>query len=114
MFAESIKDFEDETGIDIQYSGSKEFEASITIAIDGGNPPDIVDFPQPGLLANYARRAKSIDLSTVDQSGLAEATLQPGWLDMGTMEGPDGAPIKAGIWHRCQWQEPGMVSEGRV
>jgi len=48
-FDASIKEFEDKTGIDIQYTGSKEFEASIGISIEGGNPPDIVDFPQPGL-----------------------------------------------------------------
>src|SRR5512133_1642555 len=47
-FDASVKDFETKTGIDIQYSGSKEFEASIGIAIEGNNPPDIVDFPQPG------------------------------------------------------------------
>ena len=52
-FDESVKAFEDKTGIDIQYSGSKEFEASIRISVEGGNPPDIVDFPQPGLLATF-------------------------------------------------------------
>ena len=36
-FDESVKDFEAATGIDIQYAGSKEFEASITISVDGGN-----------------------------------------------------------------------------
>src|SRR4030067_839582 len=38
-FDNSIKAFEDQTGIDIQYEGSKEFEAAITIRVDGGNPP---------------------------------------------------------------------------
>ncbi|MCU0485915.1 MAG: hypothetical protein MUC85_07355, partial [Anaerolineales bacterium] len=60
VFEASIKDFEDKTGIDIQYSGSKEFEASITISLDGGNPPDIVDFPQPGLLATAVRKGQAI------------------------------------------------------
>ena len=49
-FDDSVKAFEEATGIDIQYEGSKEFEASITIRLDGGDAPDIVDFPQPGLL----------------------------------------------------------------
>jgi alpha-glucoside transport system substrate-binding protein len=43
------------TGITIQYEGSKEFEASIAIRVDGGNPPDIADFPQPGLLENFVK-----------------------------------------------------------
>src|SRR5512136_1153451 len=48
-FANSMKPFEDATGITIQYEGSKQFEASITAQVQGGAPPDIVDFPQPGL-----------------------------------------------------------------
>jgi alpha-glucoside transport system substrate-binding protein len=53
-FNASMKDFEDKTGISILYAGSKEFEASIRIQVEGGTPPDIVDFPQPGLLASFA------------------------------------------------------------
>jgi len=100
VFDASIKDFEDRTGIDIQYSGSKEFEASITIAIDGGNAPDIVDFPQPGLLAYSVRKGQAIDLSTVINPDWLEENYSQAWLNMGTMEGPDG-PITAGIWARA-------------
>ncbi|MBN2146614.1 MAG: carbohydrate ABC transporter substrate-binding protein, partial [Anaerolineales bacterium] len=100
VFEASIKDFEDKTGIDIQYSGSKEFEASITIAIDGGNPPDIVDFPQPGLLANSVKKGKAIDLSTVINPDWLKENYSNAWLEMGQMEGPDGE-ITAGIWARA-------------
>ena len=50
VFNDSIKAFENKTGIDIQYTGSKEFEANINIRLDGGDAPDIADYPQPGLL----------------------------------------------------------------
>ena len=99
-FDESIKAFESQTGIDIQYSGSKEFEASITIAVDGGSPPDIVDFPQPGLLANMVRKGQVIDLGTVINPDWLEENYSQAWLEMGTMTGPDG-PITAGIWARA-------------
>ncbi|MEJ2412772.1 MAG: hypothetical protein P8Y34_07240, partial [Anaerolineales bacterium] len=49
-FDNSIAAFEEATGIDIQYEGSKEFEASISIRVEAGDAPDIADFPQPGLL----------------------------------------------------------------
>jgi alpha-glucoside transport system substrate-binding protein len=98
-FDESIKDFEAKTGIDIQYSGSKEFEASIAIAIEGGNPPDIVDFPQPGLLGTFVQKGYAVDLSTFMDLDKLKANYNQSWLDMGTMEGPDG-PILAGIWGR--------------
>jgi alpha-glucoside transport system substrate-binding protein len=98
-FDDSVKDFETKTGIDIKYSGSKEFEASIGISIEGGNPPDIVDFPQPGLLATFAKKGKVVDLSTfMDMTKLKSNYIQS-WIDMGTMPGPKG-PILAGVWGR--------------
>jgi alpha-glucoside transport system substrate-binding protein len=98
-FNESVKAFEDATGIDIQYEGSKEFEASISIRIDGGNPPDVVDFPQPGLLANFAKKGKVIDLSKTLDMKKVKANYVQSWIDMGTMPGPKGS-IMAGIWAR--------------
>ena len=98
-FENAIKPFEDATGIDIQYIGSKEFEASITIRLDGGDAPDIADFPQPGLLNTAVKKGQVIDINTVvDTDWLAENYSQA-WLEMGTMEGPDG-PIMAGLWSR--------------
>ena len=63
-FNESIKEFEEKTGIDIQYEGSKEFEATIAVRVNGGNAPDIADFPQPGLLKSFVKDGKVIDVRT--------------------------------------------------
>ncbi len=98
-FEQSIKDFEDKTGIDIQYEGSKEFEASISIRIDGGNPPDIVDFPQPGLLSTFAAKGKAIDLSTFLDMEKLKKNYNQSWLDMAMMDSPNGK-IMAGVWGR--------------
>lgn len=99
-FDESVKAFEEATGIDIQYSGSKEFEASIRVAVEGGTVTDIVDFPQPGLLASFAAQGKVIDANTVINPDWLAQNYLDSWLQMGTMQGPDG-PIMAGIWARA-------------
>jgi alpha-glucoside transport system substrate-binding protein len=98
-FDESVKSFEEKTGIDIQYSGSKEFEASIAISIEGGNAPDIVDFPQPGLLNNFVKKGLVVDGSKFLDMAKLKANYNQSWLDMATMAGPDG-PIMAGVWGR--------------
>ena len=98
-FEQSVKSFEDRTGIDIQYEGSKEFEASIAIRIDGGNPPDIADFPQPGLLDNFVKKGKVIDLNKVLDMNKVKSNYIQSWLDMATMTSPSGE-IMAGIWGR--------------
>jgi alpha-glucoside transport system substrate-binding protein len=100
IFENSIKEFEEATGIDIQYEGSKEFEASITIRLDGGDAPDIVDFPQPGLLATAVKKGQAIDVSTVINPDWLAQNYNQAWIEMGTMEGPNG-PITAGIWARA-------------
>jgi alpha-glucoside transport system substrate-binding protein len=98
-FNASIAEFEAWTGIDIQYTGSKEFEVTIRAAVEGGAAPDIADFPQPGLLKGFAADGYVVDVSTfLDPEWLSMNYLQS-WLDMGTMAGPEG-DITAGVWAR--------------
>jgi alpha-glucoside transport system substrate-binding protein len=99
IFEESMKDFEEATGITIAYEGSKEFEANITIRLDGGDRPDIVDFPQPGLLAVSAAKGQAIDLWEVINPDWIMENYSEAWIELGTMEGLDGE-ILAGIWAR--------------
>lgn len=98
-FDQSMKDFEAKTGISIQYEGSKEFEASISVRVLGGNAPDIADFPQPGLLENFVKKGKVVDLNKVLNMSKVKANYIQSWLDMATMTGPKGK-IMAGIWGR--------------
>ncbi len=98
-FENAMTEFEELTGIDIQYEGSKEFEATISIRVDGGNPPDIADFPQPGLLANFVRDGKVVDASQFISADWLSENYNSSWLDMAKMEGPNGE-ITSGVWHR--------------
>ena len=84
-FDESVKSFEEATGIDIQYEGSKEFEATIAIRIEGGDAPDIADFPQPGLLNTVVQTGKVIDLTNVINQDWLKKNYNQSWLDMSMM-----------------------------
>jgi alpha-glucoside transport system substrate-binding protein len=98
-FENSIKAFEEATGIDIQYEGTKEFEATIAARVLAGDAPDIVDFPQPGLLGNLAKQGKVIPVTDiVPETWLKENYIQS-WLDMATMPGADGDAM-FGVWQR--------------
>jgi alpha-glucoside transport system substrate-binding protein len=87
--------FEEATGITVTYIGDKEFEGRLSIAVDAGDPPDIADFPQPGLLANFTRQGHVIDPTTFISQDWLNQQYNQSWLDMGTMEGQT-----AGVWHR--------------
>jgi len=56
LLEQSWADWEKANNIDIQYESSKEFESQIGIRAQGGNPPDLAIFPQPGLLSDLASR----------------------------------------------------------
>jgi alpha-glucoside transport system substrate-binding protein len=98
-FNDAVKEFEDKTGIDIQYEGTKEFEATISTRVDGGNPPDIADFPQPGLAASFAKAGKIPDVSKYIKTDWLKKNYIQSYLDIATLDGPSGK-ITAGVWQR--------------
>ncbi len=100
LFEQSVAPFEELTGININYIGDKEFEARIAIAVDGGNPPDIADVPQPGVVAGFARQGKVVNVLDFIPEEWLQQQYNQSWLDMATMEGPDGEDMMAGVWYR--------------
>ncbi|MFC0391747.1 ABC transporter substrate-binding protein [Paenibacillus mendelii] len=98
-FNESVKAFEEKTGIDIAYEGSKEFEATIAVRVGGGNAPDIADFPQPGLLKGFVKDGKAVDVKTFLTDDYLKKQYNDSWLKMATMPGKTG-DVMGGIWAR--------------
>jgi len=94
-FNNAVAEFEGWTGIDIQYTGSKEFEAVIRAAVEGGASPDIVDFPQPGLLKDLVEDGYVVDVSTFMNAEWLEMNYSESWRDMANING-----ITAGVWNR--------------
>ena len=100
---QSWADFQKCTGITIKYEGSQEFETQINVRAQGGNPPDLAIFPQPGLLASmvdggYIKTpAQSVE-DNVDKNWSAD------WKKYGTVDGtfyaaPLMASVKGYIWY---------------
>jgi alpha-glucoside transport system substrate-binding protein len=54
LFQESFLEFEECTGITIEWNGDQAFEEQIAVRVAGGTAPDLAIFPQPGLLASFA------------------------------------------------------------
>jgi alpha-glucoside transport system substrate-binding protein len=93
-FEEAMRPFEEETGIDVVYEGNSDFETLITTRVEGGDPPDIAGFPQPGLMARFADEAVPIT-EIMDMEYLQEQYDQS-WIDMATVDGE-----VVGIWYRA-------------
>ena len=51
---DTLQAFGETVGLNIEYTGDADWEANINTQVEGGNPPNISFFPQPGKLADFA------------------------------------------------------------
>jgi alpha-glucoside transport system substrate-binding protein len=91
------------TGVKVVWDGTDQFETEIKVRVESGNPPDVIDFPQPGgflglvakqqLFAFPDALAKHV---TDDNNG--------GWASTDTVDGkvygvPQRANAKSFVWY---------------
>ena len=113
LLNESWADFEEETGIDIEYEASKEFEAQIGVRAQGGNAPDIAIFPQPGLLADLATRGYIQPAPEAVAENVASGWSED-WAAYGTVDDTlYGAPLMASV-KGFIWYSPSQFAEWGV
>ncbi|MFW5828181.1 MAG: ABC transporter substrate-binding protein, partial [Alkalispirochaeta sp.] len=95
-FEASMEPFEEETGIEIEYEGSGDFESLITVRTEGGDPPDIAAFPQPGLMQDMVDRGNVVDVSSFMDMDYLQEQYDQSWIDLS-----DYNDIIAGVWYRA-------------
>jgi len=121
LLNESWKDFETCTGIDVKYEPSKEFETQINVRAQGGNPPDIAIFPQPGL---FAAQVDGGYIKKPSQAVVDNATKfwSEDWQKYGTVKdeiwgAPLMASVKGYVWYSPKtfeengWEVPTTLDE---
>ena len=102
--------FETATGADVQYSGSDGFEQQIVIDLEGGSPPNIAVFPQPGLAGDMARRGFLTPLpDEVREAVRSNYAAGDSWVALSSYEGQDGeeafyavpykSDVKSLVWY---------------
>ncbi|HNS39470.1 MAG TPA: extracellular solute-binding protein, partial [Promineifilum sp.] len=97
----ALAPFEEATGIDVVYEGSKEFETQINVAVDAGAPPDIANISQPAMAERFASAGALVDVSSFLPREKLQETYIDSWLDMATMPDASGNDIMAGVWQRA-------------
>ncbi len=95
-FNAAMEPFEEATGIDVVYEGSGDFESLITVRAEGGDPPDVAAFPQPGLMQDLVERGAVEDIAPWMEDGYLEGQYDQSWLDLASHDG-----IMAGVWYRA-------------
>jgi alpha-glucoside transport system substrate-binding protein len=97
--------FNGPTGAEAVYEGSDSFEEQVRIRIDGGNPPDIALYPQPGAVIEQAEAGNAIALEDLGFD-IAELNERFGeyLMGLGEYEGkhygiPTNANLKSLVWY---------------
>lgn len=99
-FVEAFAPFTEETGIEVQYSGSRDFETQIRVASEG-DLPDLAVIPQPGLVADLADQITPVPQDTLDEH---EGQYDEGLWDLVTVDDeilgvPNKGDLKSLVWY---------------
>jgi ABC-type glycerol-3-phosphate transport system substrate-binding protein len=106
-FQKVLSAFEKQTGAKVSYASTGEnTDAYLGPRIQAKQPPDIAILPQPGLVAQYAKKGDLKPLS-VDVTSTIDANYSPYWKELGSVSGKTyGVLVKAAyksiIWYRTK------------
>ena len=100
------------TGADVRYAGSDSFEQQIVVDAEAGSAPNIAVFPQPGLVADMARRGFITPLGEETANWVRDNyAAGQSWVDLGTFPGADGNDALFGVFFKADlkslvWYNP--------
>ncbi len=96
-----LAEFAKQSGNDVRYVGSDNFEQQILVDAEAGSAANVSVFPQPGLAADMAARGFLTPLAdgTADWVRDNYAAGQS-WVDLGTYAGPDGKDSLYGFFYK--------------
>ncbi len=90
----------------VEYTGDADWEANINTQVEGGNPPDISFFPQPGKLADFARAGYIVpvtdEVNTTLDEFWADGFQKYGNVDDVQYGVPAKTDLKSLVWYQPQ------------
>jgi alpha-glucoside transport system substrate-binding protein len=116
-FVASLAEFEQSSGIDVQYTADTDFTTTVKQKVNSGDSPDIGLFPQPGGLIEFAAQNKIAPIDSYLDYDKLQGTLLPGFLDASRYKGRVyGAPmrnaVKSVVWYpKAAYDEAGLPKD---
>ena len=102
-FKLDVEKWAKDNGITVKFTKAASWDTEIRTRVQGGNPPDVGLFPQPGLMCDLAKQKKLVpfDAATVTTN---KETLVPGLVEAGTCADgqtyglPNEVSVKSVLW----------------
>ncbi|MEM9564906.1 MAG: ABC transporter substrate-binding protein [Actinomycetota bacterium] len=102
--------FTERTGIEVIYTGSRDFSDNVGVQAEAGTATDILFFPQPGKVADFARDG-FIQALPDDVVEASNSNWSSDWTGFGTVDGTVyGVPVKADL-KSLVWYQPAVFEE---
>ena len=103
-FNKMVAPFEKETGIKVEFTGTRDLPAILTTRVEAGNPPDISVMPNPGQMIEFAKSGKLVPLATFMDREKLLSDYSKAWLDLGSYDGKlysifISADLKSMVWY---------------
>jgi len=112
-FEESFAQFEEDTGIEVDYEPTADFDTVLPTRVEAGNPPDIALFPQPGLLKEMAELGDATPLDEIMDLDDLEDTIVPGFMEATEQDGQTyGLPMRLELKSLLWYPEPAFEEAG--
>lgn len=111
-FLAMVKPFEDATGIDVQYTGTRDINTVLSTGVASGILPDVAGLPGPGQMTEWAKAGALKPLDDVLDTATYTAETAPALVKLGTVDGKiSGVFIKAAV-KGLIWYNPANYSAG--
>ncbi len=113
-FNRMVKPFEAQTGVRVEFTGTRDLNAVLTTRIQAGNPPDLAVLPDPARMADLAAQGRLVDLGTVLDLADLRAAYGPAWVALGST-----GTMVAGIFVKAAlkglvWYRPRDLEDARI
>ena len=106
---DALNEWAETVNLTVEYSGDADWEANINTQVEGGNPPDISFFPQPGKLKDFAAAGSVVALTDEVNAAIDEYWGEGYQLD-GQLDGVQfGVPAKTDL-KSIVWYQPGRFA----
>ncbi len=103
-FEEVVAPFTEESGITMQFEGTRDLAAVLTTRVEAGNPPDVAILPNPGQMVEFAKEGDLVDIGAFMDMGQLGQDYAQSWLDLASYDGTlygifYKAAIKSLVWY---------------
>jgi alpha-glucoside transport system substrate-binding protein len=111
-FEAMIAPFEDSTGVDVQYTGTRDINLILSTGVASGILPDVAGLPGPGQMAEWFKAGALKPLDDVLDAETYKADTAPALVELGSVDGQIASIFTKAAVKGLIWYNPNVYTAG--